>query len=398
MSQPPLIFFAYKRKDPDFARQIEWVRQGLEREGFDVFIDSEDVKLSTNWVTSLESAITACDLGLVLWTPSSMLSDSVNGEALRLRRFGKYCGIIFNEEHLCVPAQFAASQCGDLSDWDGKQQHATWTDFAGRVRALIAARKKVILPEPHPIVVIPKAKETGEPVPLPPKLEEQPFQEAEDLPLLVKVPTPGRFEIGAAGSDPDAEDNERPVTPVRISHAFAIGVRPISLAEWNLAAASSALGISTRKTAGAPKSDAVVEVSWDEAQAYVAWLNARVGDDCYSLPTEAEWEYAAGCGGTWSGPAAGHSSKSGENPWGLAGVLGNIWQWTADVYADTHHGIPSDGRRRDHPPGRYKSVRGASWRAPAHQHRVTVRTGFDKEYAADDIGFRVVRQLTSRES
>jgi len=119
--------------------------------------------------------------------------------------------------------------------------------------------------------------------------------------------------------------------------------------------------------------DPVVCVSWQDAKAYIAWLNSKVpkssasGRGPYRLPSESEWEYAARARTStrfWWGDDdaatpdhAWYKANSGgqthpvglksANAFGLYDMAGNVWQWTEDCYAESYSGVPTDGRANE---------------------------------------------------
>jgi formylglycine-generating enzyme required for sulfatase activity len=152
----------------------------------------------------------------------------------------------------------------------------------------------------------------------------------------------------------------------------------------------------------------VVCVSWHDAKAYIKWLN-RQGQGRFSLPTEAQWEYAARAGTTTAysvgndasqlGKYAWYSKNSGKktqavaskkpNPWGLYDMHGNVWEWTADWYDETY---PSEtttdptGSRS----GSDRVLRGGSWYNYAQYLRSANRYGSSLGYRNYYIGFRLL--------
>lgn len=112
----------------------------------------------------------------------------------------------------------------------------------------------------------------------------------------------------------------------------------------------------------------VVLVSWNDAQAFVAWLNSA-GRGGWRLPTEAEWEYACRAGGrhlycgsnnadavAWYSGNADHGTginwqqpvgRKPANRFGLHDMSGNVAEWVQDCWHDSHAGRPADASARN---------------------------------------------------
>ena len=170
----------------------------------------------------------------------------------------------------------------------------------------------------------------------------------------------------------------------------------------------------------------VINVSWEDAQTYLAWLNARLGllerADAYRLPSEAEWEYACRAGTTtpfsfgetispdqanYDGNHLYGAGKKGvyrektmpvgsfpANGFGLHEMHGNVWEWCADAWNENNAGAPDDGSAWLTGAASARVVRGGSWLNYPRYLRSAFRLGRPATSRNDRIGFRVARTLS----
>lgn len=170
----------------------------------------------------------------------------------------------------------------------------------------------------------------------------------------------------------------------------------------------------------------VVQVSWNDAQAFIKWLSRKEGVK-YSLPTEAQWEYASRGGRqgqlySWGNdmPPRGqvgnfcdetsrakyrwtyyiHGYNDGyaetapvgnyqSNGFGLYDMIGNVWEWCQDWYGNYPAGSVTDPRGPGS--GKYRVVRGGSWGRDPGSLRSATRGRFAPDFRGNDIGFRLSR-------
>ena len=221
---------------------------------------------------------------------------------------------------------------------------------------------------------------------------------------------PGTFTMGSAeGGDFD----ERPAHEVTVSRAFFLAVCEVTNAQYERfdpehRELRGKLGFSH------DDDEAVVFVSWHEADAFCRWLAAKEGLP-YRLPTEAEWEYACRAGTTTAYhtgdtlPEAFHKNvteswypgsprgndqpvalavgKTPANPWGLCDMHGNVEEWCLDWYG------PYAGRAQTDPVGRadgaFRVTRGGSHSTALEYLRSANRLGTLPDDKSWLIGFRV---------
>ncbi|WBQ12847.1 formylglycine-generating enzyme family protein [Hyphomonadaceae bacterium BL14] len=197
------------------------------------------------------------------------------------------------------------------------------------------------------------------------------------LPRMVRI-KPGRFIMGSPESETAYRDSESPQHEVKIDYAFEVGKYPVTFREWDSAARLGACEGYLPPDRGWGRGwKPVINVSWEDAQAYIRFLNERTGRR-YRLLTEAEWEYCCRAG-TTTAYAFGDtltSRKQGvvfsynrtvevrhlwANKWGLVSMHGNVFEWVEDCWNDSYEGAPSDGSERTTGNCSIRVYRGGSW-------------------------------------
>ena len=294
------------------------------------------------------------------------------------------------------------------------------------------------------------------------------FRDCPDCPEMVVIPA-GTFTMGSSasektwaathGSNAESVADEAPQHKVSL-RSFALGRYDVTRAEYALFVRETGhppgggcgRGRAIFKWEKDPKltwenpghaqtdRDPVVCVNWQDARAYIAWLNRKAhrgaasADGPYRLPSEAEWEYAARGGTTtkfywgdddsaalvhaWFNANSGCEKMDGlfcengqthpvgakpPNAFGLYDMVGNVWQWTEDCYDNTYAGVPADGRANETPStdihandrqGNCLRIdRGGSWMFPVWLLRPATRERNPADYRNDIMGFRVARTL-----
>ena len=211
---------------------------------------------------------------------------------------------------------------------------------------------------------------------------------------LVKIPG-GSFQMGSQ----DGNRDERPAHSV-IAKDFSMGRDEVTLGWYMRCMADSvceapswwSIGyfedVHGKLTPEERSNLPITGISWRQAQLFCRWLGSG-----YSLPTEAEWEYAAGAAKNWKYPWGDDGKKrfagirprfltpvasTPANPLGLYD-FGKVWEWVNDCYES----LASDDCR-------HRITKGGSWSELIWNLRVA-----NKSYGLEDegykgLGFRVV--------
>jgi formylglycine-generating enzyme required for sulfatase activity len=205
------------------------------------------------------------------------------------------------------------------------------------------------------------------------------FKECKACPEMVVVPA-GEFMMGWPETQKRYSDNEGPQHKVMISRPYAVARFELTFAEWDACADHGDCPRDIAASGSSRPRLPVINVSWDDAQRYVAWLSKITGKP-YRLLSEAEWEYAARAGATtrysfgddeamldqyawYSGNSINRVHPVGlktPNAFGVFDMHGNVWEWVADCYHDDYEGAPVDGAAWTTGGCATRVLRGGAW-------------------------------------
>ncbi len=239
----------------------------------------------------------------------------------------------------------------------------------------------------------------------------------------------GDFMMGSN----DGEEDEQPVHRVSFSRPFWMAKTEVTNQQYEQYKKPGK--VLKRKGVPMPMgaTDPVCGISWHEASGFCKWLTQKERRDGrlpegyeYTLPTEAEWEYACRAGSTgefaekidsmgWynknSSDRTNPVGLKNPNAWGLYDMHGNVWEWCADSWYANYDHAPTDGSQRGLAPdeygmdrtqwgekgttyrrrnGGYRIVRGGSWHYSARACRSANRYYHTPDYKLNYLGFRPI--------
>ena len=234
---------------------------------------------------------------------------------------------------------------------------------------------------------------------------------------MLHIPA-GEFQMGSSDKEVDRSTSEAPQHRVQLQ-SFFLGQTPVTQAQWKLVAGWPKLAVdlnpqpSNFKGANRP----VEQVSWEEAMEFCRRLSQRT-ELSYTLPSEAQWEYACRAGTTTpfafgdtltpdlanydgnytygSGPKGTYREKTTDvgsflaNAWGLQDMHGNVWEWCLDHWHENYQGAPSDGTPWVNGGDEaLRLLRGGSWLHLPRDCRSAYRYRGPQGYRLSDVGFRL---------
>jgi formylglycine-generating enzyme required for sulfatase activity len=254
-------------------------------------------------------------------------------------------------------------------------------------------------------------------LPVSPPLEPGPPVELQikSIPETIFIPA-GEFWMGSDPYDREAHDNEKPRHGVDL-RSYEIGKYPVTNAQYRAFVRETGHRAPEHWKEGqvppGKENHPVVNVSWDDARAFCRWLT-RTTDRLHRLPTEAEWEKAAGWdtrtrsrrrypwGDEWQEGAA-NTSEAGFNdttsvtafegknvgPFGVVDMAGNVMEWTESPYEP----YPGSTYQSETIGGTRYVVRGGCFTLPRSNTRVSWRGRYTPGTVRPFLGFRVVTEV-----
>lgn len=217
---------------------------------------------------------------------------------------------------------------------------------------------------------------------------------------FVEVPA-GKFLMGSLNGLP----LEQPVKEVSFKTPFYMAAVPVTQSLWTAV-------MNTQPSRFSYSDELPVEnVSWNDAVIFCERLSSLVGKKM-RLPSEAEWEYACRAGTTsefffgesvvslrdyaWfdmnSNDQTHPVGLKQPNPWGLYDMVGNVWEWCADVWRSDYVSLPANGSPMLAEDGlrTRRVLRGGAWDMDSYRCRSAYRSYEGCDIATAKFGFRIV--------
>jgi eukaryotic-like serine/threonine-protein kinase len=213
----------------------------------------------------------------------------------------------------------------------------------------------------------------------------------------------GTFKMGSPTSEGERSSDETQ-HEVTLTRPYYLGVYEVTQEQYEKVMGTNPSGFKGPR-------HPVETVSWEDAQEFIAKLNALSAEQSagreYRLPTEAEWEYACRAGeetaysfgedpsvlgkyGWFEDNSGSKTHPVGEkqpNSWGLYDMHGNVWEFCQDCYGDYSAGAVIDPTGPSG--GSFRVSRGGSWITRAAYCRSAYRHWNDPSYRNAPLGFRV---------
>ncbi len=206
----------------------------------------------------------------------------------------------------------------------------------------------------------------------------------------------GTFMMGALGDDNEAYDDEKPAHKVTLD-SYYIAETQVTQELWQAVMGRNQGDIHRP-----------VDVSWNDCQEFIKKLNRFTGKK-FSLPTEAQWEYAARGGKKSKGYKFSGSNSLGDVAWynensyntthpvaqkqsnelGLYDMTGNVWEWCQDWFDSNYYANSPQNNPQGPSSGVFRVLRGGYRGNAPRNLRVSCRHKYYPDFRDDSYGLRL---------
>ncbi|MDR1007274.1 MAG: formylglycine-generating enzyme family protein [Campylobacteraceae bacterium] len=203
----------------------------------------------------------------------------------------------------------------------------------------------------------------------------------------------GSFMMGS-----NEKANEKPIHKVTVSKSFYLGTTEVTQEQWE-----KILGPNQNPSKFKYPQNPLESASWYHIRLFISKLNELEKTTKYRLPTEAEWEYAAGVqpddlekyawyymSGKTKTLQPNAVAQKEPNKWGLYDMYGNVWEWVEDWYDENYYTKSPEKDPINNRMSNNNIVKGGSCYNSIEFLRQSVRIPRSSDYKGDDVGFRIV--------
>ena len=243
------------------------------------------------------------------------------------------------------------------------------------------------------------------------------FRDCPECPEMVEIEMDTMW-MGSPLSDGLLHPEEGPRRLVSLSRTIAAGRFEVTFDEWDACVNDGGCGGRTPPDEGWGRGRRpVINVSWEDARAYTAWLSEQTGET-YRLPTEVEWEYLAragttsryswgdavgtgranckNCGSLWDDQQTAPVGSFPANVLGLHDMPGNVGEWVQECWMADLMALPvgAPPRQQKEEACAGRTIRGGGW----SQSATAIRTASRPRVlvtSSSGVGFRVVREISA---
>jgi formylglycine-generating enzyme required for sulfatase activity len=449
-NQPPVLFIAYSKKDKEFFNQLKIHLNVLNALCVADVWDDTQIMPGNDWREEIKRSLSRARVAILLVSENFLANDFILKQELPAldqaaseKRLSIYWILVSECTWQLVPAieriQSAIPGNPSLTSMSYEDRNKVLVNIVKQIHEYLTTVKQAsdsgqIPKEPNPSPLIPTYPPSLAPIPATrgwlvrdgnewrketKKIKVNGYKEqlADGIAItMIQIPK-GQFLMGSPTDEAHRSSDEGPQRKVSL-RSFFMAQTPVTQAQWNKVVLfpKQELDLEPTPLSNIEGQLPVEKVSWHSAMEFCRRLSKKYGRD-YTLPSEAQWEYACRAGTTTpfafgnnltpelANYDAGVSYADGPtrerlqqitpvgsfpaNAWGLQEMHGNVLEWCLDVWHEHYQGAPIDGSAWL-TGASSRLLRGGSWYDFQSNCRSAFRIHMGSDDVRDDVGFRVV--------